>query len=195
MECNYYVGQIKSKKCDRYIRMIDSATGKAKPHGWCGQYQCVHNPIYMARYDMYYNEEMAKEEEEHQRLLQEAISSQTPIPEPPSMTLEELNAPTPPVQSYANPTDILKALGMKEKETASEIPSTSYIEDDKPTEDNVKIIEEEKKNMEEEIKSCSDLKMLSIMMKDAEKKGYTDVALKAQKRINSLSNLQNLRKD
>lgn len=194
MECPKYVGQPKATKCDRFIRMIDSATGKSKQHGWCGEYQCVHNPIYMARYDMYHNEEMQKETEEAQKRMTEAIAAQEPIPEPPSMTLEELNTPSPTAQKYANPADILKAVGIRQGKVKEEIPSTMDVDRNQPALQNLKLIEQEKDKMVEEIKTCSEIRMLNIIMKDAENKGYNEVVIKVQKKINSLSNLHNLKK-
>jgi hypothetical protein len=172
--------------------MIDSATGKPKPHGWCGNYQCVHNPIYMTRYDMYYNLEMEEEADKAMQKTKDAIASQEPIPEPPPMTLEELNKPSPTAQQYVSPAEILKQLGLKTQEVKRVTPSNVVPEE--AINYNLQLIEKEKNTMEEEIGEQTDIRMLQHVLKDAEEKGYVDVAIKAQKKINSLSNLANLRK-
>ena len=194
MECTNYINKPKKLKCSRYIRMIDSATGKVKPHGWCGHYQCVHNPLYMARYDMYYNEELEEEEKLMQQRTMEAVAAQEPIPEPPSMTLDELNTPSAPAQKYANPADILRAVGIRQGKEKEIIPLTSEVDELQPELQNLKAIEDEKEEMFKEINNQSDIRMILHILNDAEQKGYVEVALKAQKKINSLSNLQNLRK-
>jgi len=187
MECEFFVGKNKKERCARYIRAFDPKTKRERPWGWCGQYQCIRNPIYMTRYDFYVTQEELDKIQEEKKRTEEALRKMSKIEiEPPSLTLEELNSPAPPPKKgYAKLGDVLKAVGLEAKRTKEQFKQEMEVEE--PAEK--KIAEIEMKMMEGEIDKTNDIKRLQSIMKEAEKKGYSEIAVKAQKKINKLSNL------
>ncbi len=213
MECEFYTQKSKDEKCANYVRAVNK-NGKRMPHGYCAQYQCIHNPIYMVRYDMYISVAEKRAQEEEQMKIKEELEkmSKEVTFEQPSLTEEDMKRPAKPPKKYAKVGDVLKAVGLKteeehklytmktEEEIEKEKPKIkskpTKLEEVKkvltqktqPTPKNIdeKIVETEKKMFRAEIQKTKDIKKLQSIIKSAETRNYADIVIFAKQKIESI---------